>query len=80
MLGDLRDRIVRFSRWAEALREAGILLVIFGPVSIAEIFKTISLGKALAVWAASAVGLLIGIEWDVYIERKKRRLFARGLW
>jgi hypothetical protein len=77
---DLRDRIVRFSRWAEALREAGILLVIFGPVSIAEIFKTISLAKALAVWAASAVGLLIGIEWDVYIERKKHRLFARGLW
>jgi hypothetical protein len=80
MPGDLRDRVVRFSRWAEALREAGILLVIFGPVSIAEIFKTISLAKALAVWAASAVGLLIGIEWDVYIERKKRRLFARGLW
>jgi hypothetical protein len=80
MPGDLRDRIVRFSRWAESLREAGILLVIFGPVSIAEIFRTISLAKALAVWAASAVGLLIGIEWDVYIERKKCKLFARGLW
>lgn len=80
MPGDLRDQITRFSRWAEALREAGVLLVIFGPVSIAEIFKTISVAKALAVWAASAVGLLIGIEWDVYIERKKRRLMARGLW
>jgi hypothetical protein len=79
MPGDLRDRIVRSSRCAEALREAGILLAVFGPVSIAEIFKTISLEKALAVWGASAVGLLIGIEWEVYIERKKRRLVARGL-
>jgi hypothetical protein len=38
------------------------------------------LAKALAVWAASAVGLLIGIEWNADIERKRRRLFARGLW
>jgi len=80
MPGDLRDQITRFSRWAEALREASILLVIFGPVSIAEIFRAISLAKALAIWAASVVGLLIGIEWEVYIERKKRRLIARGLW
>jgi len=80
MPGDIRDRLVRSSHYADALREAGILLAIFGPVSIAEIFRTISLAKALAVWAASAIGLLIGIEWDVYIERKKRRLIARGLW
>lgn len=79
MPGDLRDKITRFSRWAEALREAGILLAVFGPVSIAEIFKTISFSKALVVWGASAIGLLIGIEWDAYIERKKRRLTARGL-
>jgi hypothetical protein len=79
MPGDIRDQLVRSSRFAEALREAGILLAIFGPVSIVEIFRTISLAKAIAVWGASALGLLIGIEWDVYIERKKRRLVARGL-
>jgi len=61
------------------LREAGILLAIFGPVSIAEIFKTISLRAILAVWGASAAGLVIGIEWDVKIERKRRKLVARGL-
>ena len=79
MPGDLRDRIVRSSRCAEALREAGILLAVFGPVSIVEIFKTISLAKALTVWGSSALGLLIGIEWEVYIERKKRTLAERGL-
>ena len=79
MPGDLRDRIVRSSRCAEALREAGILLAVFGPVSIVEIFKTISLAKALTVWGSSALGLLIGIEWEVYIKRKKRTLAARGL-
>jgi hypothetical protein len=79
MPGDVRDQVVRFSRYAEALREAGVLLAIFGPVSIAEIFKSISLTAALVIWSASAVGLLIGIEWDVNLERRKRKLVARGL-
>jgi len=79
MPGDVRDKLVRYARCAEALREAGILLAVFGPVSVAEIYKTISLAAILAVWSASAAGLVIGIEWDVHLERKKRRLVARGL-
>jgi hypothetical protein len=79
MPGDIRDQLVRSSRLAEALREAGVLLAIFGPVSIAEIFKAVSLATALAIWGASAFGLLLGIEWDVNLERKKRKLTARGL-
>jgi len=79
MPGDIRDRLVHFSRYAEALREAGVLLAIFGPVSIAEIFKSISFIATLVIWSASAVGLLIGIEWDVNLERKKRKLVSRGL-
>jgi hypothetical protein len=79
MPGDVRDQVVRSSRYAEALREAGVLLAIFGPVSIAEIFKSVSFTTAIAIWLASGIGLFIGIEWDVNIERKKRRLVARGL-
>ena len=79
MPGDIRDKLVRSSLWAEALREAGVLLAIFGPVSVAEIFKSISLATAIAIWLASGLGLLVGIEWNVDLERKKRRLVARGL-
>jgi hypothetical protein len=79
MPGDIRDKLVRSSHWAEALREAGVLLAIFGPVSIAEIFRSISVTTAISIWLASGIGLFIGIEWDVNLERKKRRLVARGL-
>jgi hypothetical protein len=79
MPGDIRDQIVRFSRYAEALCEAGVLLAVFGPVSVAEIFKSISFRTAIAIWLASGLGLLVGIEWNVDLERKKRRLVARGL-
>jgi len=79
MPGDVRDKLVRYSRCAEALREAGVLLAVFGPVSVAEIFKTISLTAMFAVWSASAAGLVIGIEWDMLLERRKRRLVARGV-
>jgi hypothetical protein len=79
MPGDIRDKLVRSRHWAEALREAGVLLAIFGPVSIAEIFKSISLTTAIAIWLASGLGLFVGIEWSVNLERKKRRLAARGL-
>jgi hypothetical protein len=79
MPGDIRDQIVRFSRYAEALFEAGVLLAVFGPVSVAEIFRSISVTTAISIWLASGIGLFIGIEWDVNLERKKRRLVARGL-
>ena len=79
MLGDIRDRLVRYSHYAEALREAGVLLAIFGPVSIAEIFRAISALTALAIWSTSAIILVIGIKWGVNLERKRRRMTARGL-
>jgi hypothetical protein len=79
MPGDIRDQLARSSLYAEALRETGILLAVFGPVSVAEIFKLISLRTALVIWAASAVTLLMGVEWKVSLERKKRKLAARGL-
>jgi len=79
MPGDIRDNLVRSSHWAEALREAGVLLAIFGPVSVAEIFKSISFTTAIAIWLVSGLGLLVGIEWNVELGRKKRRLVARGL-
>jgi hypothetical protein len=47
MPGDIRDQLVRSSRYAEALRETGVLLAVFGPVSVAEIFKAISLRTTL---------------------------------
>jgi len=79
MPGDVRDQVVRSSHHAEALREAGVLLAVFGPVSVAEIFKAISVTTAVVIWAASALILLIGVEWDVKLERRKRTLAARGL-
>jgi hypothetical protein len=79
MPGDIRDRLVRSSHYADALREAGVLLAIFGPVSVAEIFKAISATTALVIWGASAAILVIGVEWDVIVERGRRKLGARGL-
>jgi hypothetical protein len=79
MPGDVRDQVVRSSRYAEALREAGVLLAVFGPVSVAEIFKLISFRTAIVIWVASAVTLVMGVEWDVKLERRKRKLIARGL-
>ena len=76
---DIRDQVIRFSHYAEALREAGVLLAVFGPVSVAEIFRVISLRAALVIWVASAVILLMGVEWNVRLERQKRKLTARGL-
>jgi hypothetical protein len=61
------------------MREAGILLAVFGPVSIAEIFKSISLATALVIWTASVLLLWMGVEQDVTVERKRRRLTARLL-
>jgi len=71
--------LVRSSRYAEALREAGVLLAVFGPVSVAEIFKVISFRTALVIWAASALILWMRVERDVKLERRKRKLTARGL-
>jgi len=79
MPGDIRDRLVRSSHYADALREAGVLLAIFGPVSVAEIFKAISATTALVIWGAFAAILAIGVEWDVIVERGRRKLGARGL-
>jgi hypothetical protein len=79
MPADIRDQLVRSSRYAEALREAGVLLAVFGPVSVAEIFQKISLTTALVIWVASAVILWIGVERDVKLEGRKRKLIARGL-
>jgi hypothetical protein len=76
---DIRDQVIRFSHYSEALREVGVLLPVFGPVSVAEIFRVISVRAALVIWLASAVILLIGVEWNVRLERKKRKLAARGL-
>jgi len=76
---DIRDQVIRFSRYAEALREVGVLLAVFGPVSVAEIFRVISLRAALVIWVTSAVILLMGVEWNVRLEREKRKLAARGL-
>jgi hypothetical protein len=79
MAADIRDQLIRSSRHAEALREVGVLLAVFGPVSVAEIFRAVSFTTALVIWAASAVILLTGVEWDVKLEHKKRQLIARGL-
>ena len=76
---DIRDQMVRSLHYSEALREAAVLLAIFGPVSMAEIFKSISLTTAFVIWLASALALRVGIEWDVNLERRKRKLVARGL-
>ena len=79
MVSDLRDTIVRSTHFAAALREAGVLLVIFGPVSVTEIFHVITVPEALAIWTVSVVLLALGVDWDVRIERRKRQLSARGL-
>jgi len=79
MPGDIRDQLIRSTHYAVALRGAGVLLAVFGPVSMAEIFRAVTLPTALAIWASSAVVLFMGVDWDVKLERRKRKLNARGL-
>ena len=63
MASDLRDGIVRSTHFASALREADVLLVIFGPVSVTEIFHVITMPGALAIWTISVVLLALGVDW-----------------
>jgi hypothetical protein len=57
---DIRDQIVRSLHYAEALREGAVLLAIFGPVSMAEIFRSVSITTALVIWSASAIANSVG--------------------
>ena len=77
--GDIRDRLVRSSLRAEALREAGVLLAVFGPVSTAEIFRSFSLRTTIVIWVFSAVLLLLGVEWDVSLQRERRKLVVERI-
>jgi hypothetical protein len=74
MPDNLRDTLARTSLYAEAAREAAILLAIFGPIATLEIVHTLPWKLALAIWGAAVVMLVLGIELETYVRRKERML------
>ncbi len=70
---DLRDRLVRSSLYGEALREGGVLLVIFGPIVCIET-KSLSLSLVLAIWAVARVMLWRGVELEVKVKKVERSI------
>jgi len=70
---DLRDRLVRSSLYGEALREGGVLLVVFGPIVCIET-KSLSVPLVIAIWAVASIMLWRGVELEVKVKRVERSL------
>ena len=70
---DLRDKLVRSSLYGEALREGGVLLVVFGPIVCIET-RSLSLSLVLAIWAVASIMLWRGVELEVKIKKVERSL------
>jgi hypothetical protein len=68
------DWLTRLSLYGETLREGAILLAIFGPIASLEIFKSLPTKLALVVWSIAAVLLYIGVEFEVHVSKKRRKL------
>jgi len=69
----LRDRLVRSSLYGEALRQGGVLLVIFGPIVCIET-KSLSVSLVLAIWAVASIMLWRGVELEVQVKKVERSL------
>jgi len=68
---DLRDRLVRSSLYGEALREGGVLLVVFGPIVCIET-KSLSVPLVPAIWAVASIMLWRGVELEVKVKKVER--------
>jgi hypothetical protein len=64
---------VRAGLYGESLREAGLLLAIFGPIASFEVIRALRLKLALAMWSVAAVMLILGVEAEVAATRRRRR-------
>ena len=70
---DLRDRLVRSSLYGEAMREGGVLLVVFGPIVCIET-KSLSVTLVLAIWAVASIILWRGVELEVKVKKVERSI------
>ena len=68
---DFRDGLVRSSLYGEALREGGVLLVVFGPIVCIET-KSLSIPLVIAIWAVASVMLWRGVELEVKVKKVGR--------
>jgi hypothetical protein len=68
---DLRDRLVRSSLYGEALREGGVLLVVFGPIVCIET-KSLSVPLVLPICAVASIMLWRGVELEVKVKKVER--------
>ncbi len=64
---------VRAGLYGESLREAGLLLAIFGPIASFEVIRALPLKLALAMWSIAAVLLILGVEAEVAATRDRKR-------
>jgi hypothetical protein len=67
-----RDILARTSLYAEAAREGGVLLAIFGPIATLEIAHSLPWKYALAIWGVAVVMLVVGVELEILVRRKQR--------
>ena len=70
---DFHDGLVRSSLYGEALREGGVLLVIFGPIVCIET-KSLSAPLVIAIWAVASIMLWRGVELEVKVKKVERSL------
>ena len=71
---DIRDKLLRNSLYAEAMREAAILSAVFGPIAYYEINKSFSARVALVIWGGAALFFQLGVWLQVKVKRIEREL------
>ena len=74
MATTLLDILARTSLYAEAAREGGVLLAIFGPIATLEIVHSLPWKYALAIWGVAVIMLVVGVELEILVRRKQREL------
>ena len=72
------DTLARTSLYAEAAREGGVLLAIFGPIATLEIVHSLPWKYALAMWGVAVVMLVVGVELEILVRRRQRELVPIG--
>jgi hypothetical protein len=64
---------IRAGLYGESLREAGLLLAIFGPIASFEVIRALPVKLALALWSSAALMLILGVEAEVAANRHRQR-------
>ena len=64
---------IRVGLYGESLREAALLLAVFGPIASFEVIKAVPVKLALALWSTAALMFILGVEAEVAANRHRQR-------